>query len=76
MLDDVDELWQQLYQSVSIARRRDILFDGMEVPQGGVRRVVQTFVFAFRKHVRYQPVFDVVSECAENVSRLLIPACR
>ena len=51
VVDNVNELGQQLFQRVAIARRGQVFFDGMEIPQGGIGRVVQALLLAFRKHV-------------------------
>src|SRR5262245_45051148 len=39
----------------------------MEVPQSGIRCVVQAFVLAFGEHLGYPSIFDVVRESAENI---------
>jgi len=40
MLDDVDQLRNQQLQRVAVTRCRQISFNGMKVPHGGIRRVV------------------------------------
>src|SRR5437773_5469906 len=74
MLDDVDQLRKQKLQRVAVTGCREISFNGMKVPQGGIRRVVQTLLLTFWKHVRYQSVADVVRKRPQDVSCLDVTA--
>ena len=76
VVDNVRQFWKEELQRFSVSCCGKILFDGMEVPQGGIGRMVQAALLAFRKHVGDQTIANVMPECPQDVSRLRVPACR
>src|SRR5436309_8725871 len=53
MLDDVDQLRNQQLQRVAVTGCRQISFNGMKVPHGGIRRAVQNLVAHLLETVGY-----------------------
>ena len=74
MLDDRFQLRQQVTQRRAIAGGEQVAVDGVEEPEGRVRRVVQAFLRPFGEHVRDQAIADVVPERAKDVSRFALAA--
>src|SRR5262245_64326891 len=70
MLDDIHELRHQKLEGISIAGGGDIFLNRMEVPERCVSCVIQALLLAFRKHIRYQSITNVMSKSSQNVTRL------
>ena len=68
VIDNVGQFRKKEMQSFSVICRGKILFDGMEVPQSGIGRVVQAALLAFRKHIGDEAIANVMRECPQNVS--------
>src|SRR5215217_6648169 len=74
MLDDVDQNGNQKFERRAIVTARNIARQRVKVPQRCVGSMVHAFLCALRKHVWNQTITDVMSECAQDVTRLNDPA--
>ena len=70
VIDDIDQLRQKLRQRVAVAGNPEIFLNGMEIPQSGIGRVIQTLVLAFRKHVGNETVLNVIGEGSKDIAGL------
>src|SRR4051812_35489545 len=68
MRDDVLESGHEEAPGAQVARGCQVAVNGMEIPQCGVRGVVEPLPFALGKKIRYQSVTNVVAEGAEDIA--------
>ena len=72
--DDLVERRQEIAQRLDILRDGDVAIDGVKEPERRVGGVVEPFLIAFRKEVRYQAVAKMMRERHQDAARLRMPA--
>ena len=76
VLHDVEQHRHEPAERLVVSRRHRIALDRVEEPQRRVGGVIEPLALAVREHVRDEAVAHVVSEGAQDITRLAVPVRR